>query len=819
MACQPISLTVESFPMKRSFYWLMLLALVLPLAAVRPARSMAPAASIRVRIGVTTDGITQVTPADLLAAGVDPVSVDPQTFALSSQGQPVAIRVEGEADGQFSGADRLLFFGEKFRGPEMLQKYTDENVYWLEIGGTAGPRIAEVDAAPTGDLTAPAHFTDTVHAEESLVWWTHHTLSLARNGFEDTWFWRYLTTPTGAGQVITATMPYTIPYPAAGQPARFRLHELSRSGNVAVTPDHRTTIAVNGYAALDQTWDGKWVLKTFATTLPAGTLTHGLNTIAVGAWNPPNILGDQVMANYWEVDYRREFRAWERTLAFTTEADGPQEYQTTGWVTGDVAAWDVSNPRQPIALANVAITPDGAGYAARLRSSAAAGTRYWLQEAGAHHSPASVRRRDDTGLRAPTGGADAVIITPAALRGPAERLAEWHRAQGRRAVVADLQDVFDEFNGGIYHPQAVPEMLRWARDHWTAPAPKYLTLFGDGHWNFKGYNPANFAPTPIMIPPYLAWVDLWQGEVPADALYGDLDGDQVPDLAVGRLTVNTVAEANAVVAKIEGYDQTERSQPWQKKALFVADNTDSAGNFASVSDEVIAGYLPSDLEVTRAYLPGSLISVPPVPATSAQIAETRAIISNTLQSGVWMVQYAGHGAIERWASEGLWQASDIPGLTNNNQLPVVMTFNCLDGYYAYAPTTSSPMASVAELMLRQPNGGAIAAISPSGLGTTPEQTEFRKILLDVIFKENVREIGAALTTTKTRFYQRYGNNYLLQTMMLFGEPALRLPGAVMPATPTPTATATPTVTPTATATLTATPIAGGKKIYLPLISR
>ncbi len=811
--------------MSRNRHWFLLFVLILSLAPARPAQTAAPAASTRVRIGVTADGITQVTPADLLAAGVNLADVNPQTFALSSRGQPIALRVEGEADGRFDGGDRLLFFGEKFRGPEMQQKYTDENVYWLEIGGAAGPRIAEMDAMPVGDLTAQEHFTDTVRAEASLVWWTHHTLSVARSGFEDTWFWHYLTTPVGTGKGITVTMPYTVPHPAAGQSATFRIQELSRAGNISVYPDHRTTAAVNGHPALDQTWDGKWVLRTFTATLPAGVLVHGLNTVAVAAWNPAGISTDQVYANYWEVDYRREFRAWERTLAFTTEAAGPQEYQTTGWDTADVAAWDVSDPRQPISLTNIAITPEGVGYAVRLRSDAPVGTRYWLQETAAYRAPASVRLRGETGLRAPVGGADVVIVTSAVLREPAERLAAWHATQGRRAVVADLQDVFDEFNWGIYHPQAVPEMLRWARDHWAAPAPQYLTLFGDGHWNFKGYNPAIYRPTPIMIPPYLAWVDLWQGEVPADALYGDLDGDQAPDLAVGRLPVNTVDEANVVVGKITSYDQTIRSQPWQRQALFVADNTDSAGDFRAASDGIIVGHLPSDLDVTRAYLPGSLISVPAVPASAEEIAQTRAIISNTLQSGVWMVQYTGHGAIDLWAAEGLWTTNDIPGLTNGNRLPVVMTFNCLDGYYAYAPRNDvqlSKITSVAELMLRQPNGGSIAAISPSGLGTTPEQTAFRAILMDVLFKENVREIGTALMVAKRRFYQRYGNNYLIQTMMLFGEPALRLPITMETPTPTPTATATPTPTTTATPTppitVTATPTTDKNKTYLPLIS-
>ena len=114
---------------------------------VAPMALTAQAAPARVRIGVTRDGIVQLTPADLAAVGVDPTSVDPRTFALSSMGQPVAIQVIGETDGRFDPEDLILFFGQRFRGTQFEEKYTDEQVYWLGIGGASGPRIADVDAS------------------------------------------------------------------------------------------------------------------------------------------------------------------------------------------------------------------------------------------------------------------------------------------------------------------------------------------------------------------------------------------------------------------------------------------------------------------------------------------------------------------------------------------------------------------------------------------------------------------------------------------------------------------------------------------------
>ena len=548
--------------------------------AVPEAQNSRAASPTRVRIGVTADGIVRVTPAGLTAAGVDVATVDPRTFALSSLGQPVAIRVSGEGDGHFDPTDELLFFGQRFRGPEMDQKYTDERVYWLDIGGTAGPRIPDVDATPQGNLTPPTNFATTVHAEQNNLWWTLHTLLLDT---QDTWFWDRLQ-PIGAGQGVTQTFPYTVTYPAPGSTATLRLEEISR----AEVPGHITTIGLNNAYLTTQTWDWKQ-RRVFTVAVPSGVMTNGLNTVTVGALNQPaaasastaaelpitlpeddwlattdgdplralRIAGatiDDVYVNYWEVDYRRLFQAWQGQLDFAAESAGFQEFLTHGWSTAATAVWDISNPLLPKRLTGASTQPETGGFAVRFRANVAPGARFWLQEDATLRSPASLRLRPPTELRAPAGGADAVIVTAAALRPAAEMLANWHR--GTRpscALVVDFQDAIDEFNDGIYHPKAVPAMLAWAQTHWVQPAPHYLTLFGDGHWNFKGYSPARYYAGPIMIPPYLAWADPWQGEVPSDTLYGDINGDKLPEIAVGRVSVGNLGDAVAVVSKIVAY--------------------------------------------------------------------------------------------------------------------------------------------------------------------------------------------------------------------------------------------------------------------------
>jgi hypothetical protein len=617
-----------------------------------------------------------------------------------------------------------------------------------------------------------------VHAEVDAVRLSLWTLSLV-NITQDTWYWARLQ-PT-AMQPVTMTLDYVVPDPAPGAVAVFRAMEFSNYSNSQAQPEHHNVVKLNDVILLDQTWAGRW-LHELTAAVPAYSLVSGVNSVQLGAHVTVGNYSDNIYVNYWEVDYRRLFRAWQDQFDFRAEQAGLHEYAVDGWTSNQVTIWDISDPSQPRWLTVTKemahkiylplISSSGATqtpvHRVRFRTDDAVGARYWLQEEVAFQHPASLRVQNPTGLRDQARGADAVIVTPEEFLPAAQRLAAWHEAHSRRAVVADLQDVYDEFNAGIrIAPEAIPNLLRWAAAHWPGPAPVYLTLVGDGHYNMKGFAPEVYGTAPDRIPPYLAFVDPWVGEVPADMRYSDLDGDGLPDVSVGRLAANSLD-------KIVNYDESVRAADWQRRALFIADNDDPAGNFPALSDEIVTGYLPPDLTVTQAYLPGK---IPANPATAEQIVATKKTISDTLQAGVWLVQYTGHGATQQWASERLLTVGEIAGLANGSRLPVIMSFNCVDGWFVDPKPSYQAMAEVQQ---RQNGGGAVAAISPTGDGITPDQQAFRKILMTVLFKDNVREIGKALDLAKRRYAAQNGARYLIETVTLFGDPAMQLPLAATP---------------------------------------
>jgi hypothetical protein len=87
-----------------------------------------------------------------------------------------------------------------------------------------------------------------------------------------------------------------------------------------------------------------------------------------------------------------------------------------------------------------------------------------------------------------------------------------------------------------------------------------------------------------------------------------------------------------------------------------------------------------------------------------------------VDAGPGLLSYPGHGATAVWASENVWNNTDIATLAA--QQPLLLTLNCLNGFFHFPP-----FDSLAEAFVKAEGKGAIAAFSPSGYadsGAFPE---------------------------------------------------------------------------------------------------
>ncbi|MBN1954681.1 MAG: DUF11 domain-containing protein [Anaerolineae bacterium] len=718
---------------------------------VRPAAIPAPTFPVQqdqpqFKVLVDQDGIYELSYDELQAAGAPVDEVDPRTFHLSNHGAEVAIYVAGEDDGEFDPADHILFYGQK-----TTTRYTDVNVYWLTWGANDGLRMAEIDGTPGGTAPTPSSFQTERHMEED-----HRYSQGYPSGEGDRWYWSFVNASgTPASVVHTTTLHHV-----ATAPLSVTVQGLLRSYDAI--PYHHTQVYLNGHLVDDAEWFPNSE-HFFEAMLPQSVLTEGVNTVLLHIPLDGGVTLEMLWDNWFHIIYHDTYVADGARFAFDGDEAGTWEYRVQNFLTSTIELYDTTVPTQPTRIVNALLEPDGSQYTLVFEQTIGGEHHYLAQETGQRLSPLSVIADSPSDLRDVDNQADYLLVTHGDYYSETLPLAAYHAAQGLAVAVVDVQDVYDEFNGGVLAPEAIRDFIAYAYASWAAPAPTYVLLMGDGTYDFKdnkGYG------IPTLIPPYLLDVDPWMGETAADNRYVTVSGEDVfPDMHLGRLTVRTGAETAAVVDKIIGYATSSPQQDWQRQVLFVADDADDAGDFAAISDGLIDTLLPPPYQPERVYL--GITHPYEIPSIIA-----RAAIVAAINDGRVIVNYVGHGSIGQWAGERLLGLSDVPSLTNIDRLPMMLPMTCLEGYYIYAHPS---IISIAEQLVRAPGGGAIASWSPTGLGVVSGHDYLNSGFLEGTLFEGMTQIGPATTYGKYYLYSHTGGHRdLLDTYLLFGDPALDL---------------------------------------------
>lgn len=773
----------------------------------------------RYKITVTDDGLYEVTGESLQAAGLELASINPQNFSLSNQGSPVAIQVldasgnDGETDMVFSSTDRVVFYGEKFRGDrmaeryaseddlwapmptgwqpqmtaEMFEKYTDKNVYWLDINGPAGLRMDAINGIPTGVNQILLQSTTTVHVEQDNRWYTVH------NSDEDTWFWEVINlNPT----IPIVNRTYLLELPAATAsiiPAVLHGEIYAASESLTTTPDHYVELAINGHPIGDFEWDGMERLS-FTEEFDQSFLVPGTNQLTLSSSLLPGMGSDSLFVDWFELTYTHRLHAQSDQLFFHYPEQGSiRQYRIGGFSNADVNVFDITNPLEPVVIQILPGSLQGDTYLVEFQAQHPQ-TAHYLVTGSPRRTPLEVASYTFKNLHSLSMGADYLIVAHENFVPTAQALADYRSTQGLRSIVVDLEDIINEFNDGIYHSLAIKSFLAYTMANWIPPAPSYVVLVGSGHWNFF-YRPGptgNYSDAPIYMPPHLVWVDPWQGEVDsASALAMIVGNDLLPDLAIGRIPVDTAEEFATIINKIITYEnRAGMIQP--DRLLLIADNQpDEAGNFMSISDDVIGSSIPDYQILNRVYLNDFFDLEDGACEPEQACPEATDAIVDTINHGeLDFINYTGHGSITYWANELLLRTTSLPDrvddpryndlvrLNNAEHLPILLSMTCLDGYWIY-PSLGNP--SLAVNLLKKAGGGVSAAYSPTGLGLAHGHDVLNKAFYDSVYRDGAGDLATAVQYSKLKLYETGQNFDLIYTFTVFGDPALRLattPGTV-----------------------------------------
>lgn len=729
-------------------------------AAAFSASGRWPLASEAYKIFVEQEGIYRLSHHDLSSAGVPVDMLDPRTLQIYSMGQEIAIRVVGEEDGRFDKDDHVLFYGQ-----EISNKYTKKNVYWLTYGQRMGHRMPKRDGTPSGSLPSPSFFDAHLRLEENA----RYSSQWPGDDSTDRWYWKavevYPDEPVDVmvdvdlGHVYVSTEEMT---------STLWVSMKGHNESPTVNPDHHARFYVNGCYVGEHWWDGATKAELVKLELPQACLISGVNALRTTFPGDTGLDYELILFDRYELSFAHAFQADLDRLGFAQVTTGMWEYEITGFSGSEVEIYDVSTPVTVTRIVGSSVEPFGSTFTLRFSDTVPSTRTYLALTPGRWLTPESLARDLPAipTLHDTTNGADYIIISHADFRSAAEKLAAYRAGQGLRTAVIDVEDAYDEFSYGLASPKAIRDFLGFAYEHWAKPAPQYVLLLGDGT-----YDPKNYVDRGIVnyIPPYLAFVDPWMGETATDNWYAAISGEDIlPDLVLGRLPANNLAEANLMVDKIIAYEQDTPVTGWNDRLTFVAGrqpDPKGAGNFHDLSEAAIDEHVPLCYDVSRVYLgniPGS---------TCATGSECRQRLAEAINAGTLLVNFIGHGSVVQWDGERILDLEAIGQLTNANRLPVMLPMTCLEGKFTN-PYPESP--SLSEMVVRATNGGAVASWGPTGLGVVYGHDQLDKGFLDAVFVRGLRELGYATFAGKLRLYRAGHSLEQIQEYTLFGDPALRV---------------------------------------------
>ncbi len=710
---------------------------VLQTVAAAPATALdrPQATANTAMIEVDGPGLTAVTVDALVAAGFPTAGVNPALLKLTRAGSEIRMRWEGDADAVLETGERLLFYADP-----RFNRYTSRDVYELSVAASPVTRMS-TRAALNGVVQVGATTTAATFEQNTIYTplCACGALPAGRDG--DRWVWEDLR----AQGRPSVGLPFTLTGVVASQAASLTVWMVSYT-SVAANPDHRATLSLNGTTLGTFDWDGRQAITQTLSIAP-GVLLNGSNTLTVTLPGLTNVSPEGAWLDAFQVSYGTTGGAPSATIS--TDAGGQRLNTVTLSAADGIGVYDITSPEAPIYLDSPTLNGATVSF-----NNTAGGQRFNVVSSGAIRTPAAVRMQ--AALSGATG-ANYLIISHSSFLAPVGALRDWRVGRGLSVAVENAQAIYDAYDGGRPTADAIAAFIADAYAHWS-PRPAYVLLVGDATYDPKRYR--NNSNT-TYIPPFLAVVDPWLGETASDNRYATVDGaDTLPDLALGRLPVNSPAEAQTVIGKIVAYEQSPAAGFWDINALYVADNIDGAGDFPAASDGLIAGSMTPPFRSGRAYYN---------PAVTNGLTETRQTITATVNLGVGLLVYNGHASMRQWAAERLFHMDDANQLTNGGRLPIVLSMTCFTGSFHDAG-----LSTLDESLVRRAGGGAVGTWGPTGLGIASGHDALADGFLTRVYVNRQPDVGAAILAGKLELANRGQYLDLNDTFTWLGDPATRV---------------------------------------------
>ncbi|MCA9934057.1 MAG: hypothetical protein H6662_09180 [Ardenticatenaceae bacterium] len=666
------------------------------------------------RLTVYESGIAAVTSRDLQAANMRFDTLSADELSLTREGRSVPFYVQG------SGTDATLYFFAQ----AITNTLEAPAVYLLTLG--QGSAMQQKKAAPTGSGSSLV---------QQQYFWEENSTFLTHTNGDDIWLGPLLLAPEEWTLDLSSISP-------SGGAGALTIRLWSSTQDVP-NPDHHLQVLLNGRQLANWYWDGVQQ-ETITLPLDEGVLdAAGANILTLRTPGDTGAAGEALYLDWIRLQYETQVTTGSKQVLFTSSASNVLVHNADA----SLMIFDVTDENAPLLLQH-------AGLEGTDLTFAGTGQVYVVLRPNQAVRPTiSAAPVWKDSLRRSERGADYIAIV-ADVDGFAEALElllVYRQEQGLRVTAVSLQQIYDEFGYGQQSPAAIRHFLTYATQNWMSPAPRYVLLVGDASYDVPTAPGAHVA-SGNLLPTSLVPIS-YNGYVASDTWFA-LEDSSVPQMAIGRFPVQTVAELMTMVNKTIAYETAPvNDRDWPDSALLVADDDEPI--FDSQSDTLSAelkanGYSVHDLHMT-------------------DNDNIRYEIVSAINQGVGFLNYVGHGNERVWGDEFVFHIDDVRMLKNGGRLPVFTTFTCSNGAFALPDTDS-----LAEALLRADNGGAVAVIAPSGRMPASHTPPLAQYFYSALLDGGAETVGDAFLAMKSAEVDEPYNMDVLHLVNLLGDPALHI---------------------------------------------
>ncbi|MCG2611397.1 type IX secretion system sortase PorU [Flavobacterium sp. SM15] len=751
------------------------------------------------RFYVEKSGVYRLDKAFLQRLGLD-TNIDPRRIKIYGNGgrmiplqnsvyypkdlEENAIQVVGESDGVFNDGDYVLFYAEgvdvwNTDSYTSVNLYDSKSYYYVTVQGGNGKRMAA--------LTQPTAAPDRVFTDfDDYQYHEIDKINVGRLGRK----W--------VGEAFnfenSQSFGFTFPNIVTSVPVKVKVNAISASynatsfkvkangqelGSMSFTP----LSAIVHVSAYENVFIG-----TYTATSP--NISIGLDFVNGGVPSSNGYLDNiTVVAKRSLQGYGRQF-FFKNDLVPTNI--GVAEYQFSS-ANGISQVWDVTD------IYNVEKLDTSGQSNYSFKAPMGSERRYVALDMADVYVPPTLSNtrianqdlkgtifKNNLGVNE---GLDYLIVTPSFLKPQAERLAEFHRNYSQLNVkVVELPLIYQEFSSGKQDIGAIRNLIKYIYDNsglFSSHSFKYVNLFGDTSFDYKNviFNNTNVVPVFQSVFPVSPSSSGGSSEnfsnystFMSDDFYvlmGDNEGTMQTalglDLAVGRMLVSSVAQADEMVNKVIEYHDEKSYGRWRNNVVFLSDDAEYGTqdytlelDLDGLADDVVSWkpFLNAKKIHSDAYLQVTT-------SGGEQYPTAKADFLNEIESGALVASYFGHGGEDGLAQERLFEKVDAQNLKNRYRYPLFVTITCEFTRFdnPYRPTGG-------EYMYWNRAGGAIALVTTTReIGKGPGEVINRE-LFSKLFPANTTNyttISEALRLTKNAQTSRDRN-----VVFYVGDPALKL---------------------------------------------